>query len=248
MGLEQTVSRRNVLRLGIISLGGLVLARCGGDATVNVPDEFDLKHVGAVKGVLTVARIRNNRVVYEPQGNMLVRIDETKFSTRTGSDGTYFIDNIPTGRYDVLANDLPDSDPQHHVKEALTGYHTGSGSATIEKQITNKGPDFSLDPDGSKVPQTSILYGRAWGKNGEAYAGRKIAMIDEYPVREIASTITSSDGSFAFYNPFAYVSGIRTNLRIESQEGPLILAGQNNSGADYVQIIKGLVHKDLRLS
>ncbi len=243
-----TKNRRQFLRqmgfgMGLGILGTIPLLTNCSKVDVTTPDEIDVdtKHIGMIEGKVAVPKISDNRITYVGKEGIEVIIDETKFKTFTIGGGTYSIDNIPSGSYMVKAN----------PKQNLYGYDSGQRPVTVVKQdVVNVG-QINLIPNGSN-PQghTDIIYGLALDKSGNRYSNKRITMNEgaNSTNREIASTVTSSDGSYAFYNPYSYVSsGISPPLKFTSQDGDFTVDGQSSPSCRLDWIINGLVNKNIRL-
>ena len=213
---------------------------CSQKVHVTTPDDItiDPKHTGMITGRVTVPEIgSDNQIIYKGIEKAGVIIEGTDFKTITVSEGIYSIDNIPAGTYNVVGN------------ASITGvdgkwlylYTGATKPVTVLKQQTITVPDIELNPTNWR---TSIVYGKVYYKDGGIYGGKEISMNDDHLSRKIASTITSSDGSYAFYNAFNYVWGTSPPVVFVSPEGEVKTADGSIFEPDTFE---GLVNKDLKV-
>ncbi len=198
MGLERIIQKtrtigRKVL-IGAALVGSLYLENCSKvDITTPSNITIDIKSVGMVTGKVTVPIIENNKLSYAGFPNADVIIAGTDFKTKSLLSGDYAIDNVPAGAYNISAS------------ESSYNYKKDVVSAIVIKQKTNIAPDHKLTPIGLT---NQILYGRALkADKSTPLANQEVRIhVMTYPNSGagtfVGSTISSSDGSYAFYHGY----------------------------------------------
>lgn len=224
--LEIIIRKVRTLKVvGIVNLTVLSICflNCS-NVDVTTPDEItiDTKHVGMVEGRVTSGAIQNNNLVFVGYSGARIEILNTNFSTTSLTNGTYSIDNVPAGSYNIEAG-----------PSSFGSYWSDVVSVTIVKQTTTRASDHQLVPNSSN----QILYGKA-------YQSDKITPLPNMTVKlHVAvrpnmdpgtvksSTVTSLDGSFAFYrgnNDFVITANGKKLIFIDSSRDYIILSGSGN--------------------
>lgn len=211
--------------LGVVSLSLLSICSINcNKVDVTTPDDItiDLKHVGMVEGRVTSAAIQNNNLVYVGYSGARVEIANTSFSTTSLTNGTYSIDNVPAGSYNIEA-----------VPSSFGSYWSDVVPATIVKQITIRAPDHQLVPNSTN----QILYGKAYQSDKITPLANMTLKLhvavrpNMDPGTVKSSTVTSFDGSFAFYrgnNDFVITANGKKLIFINSGVDYIILSGSRN--------------------
>lgn len=216
---------RSFKLLGVILLSLLSICSINcNKVNVTTPDDItiDTKHVGMVEGRVTSAAIQNNNLVYVGHSGARVEILNTSFTTTSLTNGTYSVDNVPAGSYNIEA-----------APSSFGSYWSDVVTATIVKQSTTRAPDHQLVPNSSN----QILYGKAYQSDritplGNVTIRLHVAVrpnMDPGTVK--ASTVTSFDGSFAFYrgnNDFVITANNKKLVFIDSGVDYIILSGSRN--------------------
>lgn len=225
MDLEgRALSRRDALKLGIVSLGGLVLAKCGGDASVTIgPGE----EKGIVEGRTVFARIAENyQIGFVGQEGVRVWLkkpngDSTDFKTESIADGVYAIADVPLGSYNVYGT----WDLIYHKPVVVTSLPQPS-----------RVPDLIV---GTGLRDKDIIFYGNLLQGGLPAPGKRLELWSSLEKKD--ELITSDAGAFAFYVPA--VNGARylkcpdgsikignwqdggfinfANVRDEDMDGPL---------------------------
>lgn len=224
--LEKIIRKVRTLKLlGLVNLTllSIFFLNCN-NVDVTTPDDItiDTKHVGMVEGRVTSAAIQNNNLVYVGYSGAKVEIINTSFSVTSLINGTYSIDNVPAGSYNIEAG-----------PSSFGSYWSDVVSATIVKQTTTKASDHQLVPNSSN----QILYGKAYQSDRITPLANMTVKLhvavrpNMDPGTVKASTVTSFDGSFAFYrgnNDFVITANGNKLVFIDSGVDYIILSGSRN--------------------
>ena len=159
--------------------------------------EHDVARLGMIQGRVTVATIQNNVIVWAGYSGAKVTVEGTSFSTSSLQGGTYAIDGIPTGSYDVTATG------------ALYDYSSDVQSVVVKTLSNSIVPDHQLEPWLGNLTGSVILYGKIYSQNGITPFGNQSVTLhraayrpstgDYFPGTVEGTTVTNSDGSYAFY-------------------------------------------------
>jgi len=195
MGIERLFNKTKNLSKKIFYGFGLTTVLLIGSCKIEVPSDVeittDTKHVGMIIGNVTVPRILNNRITYEGFPYADVSIDGTNFSTKSLSNGSYAFDNISAGVYEIYARKL------------MSGYIGNRVSVIAIKQTTISAPDHKLTPNSDN----QIIFGKFFRINKSTpIANQEIRIYTMMgsggPGTLRETTISSSDGSYAFYHGY----------------------------------------------
>ena len=140
----------------------------------------------------------NNRVVVTQYAGANVEVLRTEFSTNSLQAGIYAIDGIPTGSYNVRAS----------MRSGTYDYSSGVRSVVVVAQNTSTVPDHQLEPSCLGTAGL-ILHGKVYLQNGASPFGNRHVTLhvaacntstNKYvPGTVRSSTVTNSDGGFAFH-------------------------------------------------
>lgn len=165
MALDNTLRGASKLeRIGktvlttILAATTLNLASCSKNV-VNVDDiNIDTKHLGAIAGQVTKPVVDSDTLAWVGFSGANVKVAGTDKQTRSLVDGSYAIDSLPAGGYNIIAND-----PAYN-------YGPDTVSAIVVKQQTAYLQDHQL-PITNRSSQ-GIIYGNVRWNTGEIFEGR----------------------------------------------------------------------------
>lgn len=159
--------------------------------------EHDIARLGMIQGRVTVATIQNNMIAWVGYSGATVTVEGTSFSTSSLQGGTYAIDKIPTGSYNVTATGV------------LYDYASDVQSVVVRTLSNSIVPDHQLEPGIGNLTGSVILYGKIYSQNGITPFGNQTVTLHRaayntstgnyFPGTVEGTTVTNSDGSYAFY-------------------------------------------------
>jgi hypothetical protein len=190
-------------RLSLAGLLFLLLVACpGGDHQITVDGDVDVnvgtQSIGLIQGRVTVATVENNTIAWAGFSGATVSVQGTPFSTSSLGGGIYAIDRVPAGSHNVVAS----------MPAGSHTYSSGAQAVVVLPQSVSTVPDHQLVPV-CTAQLNLILHGRVYWQDGVTpFATRTVRLhsasrnssTGEYsPGTLKATTVTNTDGSFAFH-------------------------------------------------
>jgi hypothetical protein len=222
MFLDNLVKKTSIIGKGILTTlvltSSLYLGNCQkNNVSVNTPDTIDTKHIGSVKGIVTIPSVRDNKIVWNGVKGAKVRIIGTSLQNTTTIGGVYSIDSIADGNYEIEAS--------------LSRYNQDTVSTVIEKQEKVVADTLKITP---VYDPEKIVYGKIFNANGSP-AGNQTFGINQINVTgsdndcglieaktisgtKVRTFITSTDGSYAIQN----LTGIYNTIYFTTDQGELL--------------------------
>ncbi len=173
---------------------------CCPDGTKYDESSGDCYYGGMITGNVVVPKIGNdNNIIYPGIQGAKVEIENTSYSTTTVSQGTYSISDIIEGAYNVKASD-PSYGSKYSASQAKPVVVLPQGLSTVDNLVMM--PNYASDEQiiHGKVYYNDLVTPLA-NTEVKLYIAAYNTTTHEYqPGTYQASTITSSDGSYAFYH------------------------------------------------
>ena len=189
---------------------------------------------GAVTGKVTIPVVDNNKIAYQGLNGATVEISNTDYNVQTPTDGSYSIDGIPSGNYNIKA-----SPPFVN----LLDYGSETKSTTVINESITIVSDFRLTPSCTSLKQ--ILYGKVYNNDKSTPLSNKAINLHVAsfppplsPGTIKSTTTTSSDASYAFQigsNTYMLTSS-GTTLKFIDTDLDFISVGSGLCGLIYRDI------------